>query len=94
MSSSISVALGPTDFNELETTHFGWHRHAAAKSRSSASHSRDLLNRLEASAKRHKRPLNPEIIARLELSLSEEDLMIRVVEVIREVDSKRTEPKQ
>ena len=55
---------------------------------------RDLLNRLEASAKRHKRPLNPEIIARLESSLSEEDLMIRVVEVIREVDSKRTEPKQ
>ena len=30
-SSSTSVALGPTDFNERETTHFGWFRHAAAK---------------------------------------------------------------
>ena len=37
--SSTSVALGPTDFNECDTTHFGWRRHAAAKSRSSASHS-------------------------------------------------------
>ena len=34
-----SLALGPTDFNERETTHFGWFRHAAAKARSSASHS-------------------------------------------------------
>src|SRR5262245_22859655 len=32
-------ALGPTDFNERETTHFGWFRHAAAKACSSASHS-------------------------------------------------------
>jgi hypothetical protein len=31
MSSSTSVALGPTDFNERDTTHFGWLRHAAAK---------------------------------------------------------------
>ena len=38
-SPSTSVALGPTDFNERETTHFGWLRHAAAKARSSASHS-------------------------------------------------------
>ena len=30
-SSSTSLALGPTDFNERETTHFGWFRHAAAK---------------------------------------------------------------
>jgi hypothetical protein len=30
-SSSTSLALGPTDFNERETTHFGWLRHAAAK---------------------------------------------------------------
>src|SRR6185437_10625354 len=37
MSSSTSVALGPTDF------HFGWLRHAAAKSRSSASHSGRLF---------------------------------------------------
>ena len=34
-----SLALGPTDFNERETTHFGWFRHAAAKACSSASHS-------------------------------------------------------
>jgi hypothetical protein len=27
------VSLGPTDFNERETTHFGWLRHAAAKAR-------------------------------------------------------------
>ena len=33
------VALGPTAFNERETTHFGWFRHAAAKACSSASHS-------------------------------------------------------
>src|SRR5882724_7779920 len=26
MSSSTSVALGPTDFNERDTTHFGWRR--------------------------------------------------------------------
>src|SRR4249919_2757816 len=38
-SSSTSLALGPTDFNERETTHFGWFRHAAAKACSSASHS-------------------------------------------------------
>ena len=31
--------VGPTDFNERETTHFGWFRHAAAKACSSASHS-------------------------------------------------------
>src|SRR5213082_1320430 len=37
MSSSTSVALGPTDFNERDTTHFGWFRHAAAKSCSSAT---------------------------------------------------------
>jgi hypothetical protein len=30
-SSSTSLALRPTDFNERETTHFGWFRHAAAK---------------------------------------------------------------
>ena len=36
MSSSTSVALGPTDFNLRDTTHFGWLRHAAAKSCSSA----------------------------------------------------------
>jgi hypothetical protein len=30
------VALGPTDFNVRDTTHFGWLRHAAAKSCSSA----------------------------------------------------------
>src|SRR5205809_8147104 len=36
-SSSTSLALGPTDFNERETTHFGWFRHAAAKARSSRS---------------------------------------------------------
>ena len=35
----MSVALGPTDVNEPETTHFGWFRHAAAKACSSASHS-------------------------------------------------------
>ena len=34
--SRTSVALGPTDFNERDTTHFGWLRHTAAKSRSSA----------------------------------------------------------
>jgi hypothetical protein len=34
-----AMLLGPTDFNERETTHFGWFRHAAAKVRSSASHS-------------------------------------------------------
>jgi len=28
-----SVALGPTDFNVRDTTHFGWRRQAAAKSR-------------------------------------------------------------
>ena len=32
----MSVALGPTDFNERDTTHFRWLRHTAAKSRSSA----------------------------------------------------------
>ena len=32
MSSSTSVALGPTDFNMRDTTYFGWLRHAAAKS--------------------------------------------------------------
>ena len=32
-------SVGPTDFSECDTTHFGWLRHAAAKSRSSASHS-------------------------------------------------------
>ena len=37
--SSTSLALGPTDFNERETTHFGCLRHAAAKACSSASHS-------------------------------------------------------
>ena len=31
MSSSTSVALGPTDFSERDTTHFGWLRHTAAK---------------------------------------------------------------
>src|SRR6476619_2120608 len=36
-SSPTSLALGPTDFNERETTHFGWFRHAAAKACSSAS---------------------------------------------------------
>src|SRR4029450_13647452 len=36
---STSLALGPTDFNERETTHFGWFRHAAAKACSSATHS-------------------------------------------------------
>ena len=36
---STRVALGPTDFNERDTTHFGWLRHAAAKSRSSTPHS-------------------------------------------------------
>ena len=36
MSSSTSVALGPTDFNVRDTTHFGWLRHAAAKSCASA----------------------------------------------------------
>jgi phosphohistidine phosphatase len=30
-SSSTSLALGPTVFNERETTHFDWVRHAAAK---------------------------------------------------------------
>ena len=34
-----SLALGPTDFNDRETTHFGWFRHAAAKACSSVSHS-------------------------------------------------------
>ena len=34
-SSATSVALGPTDFNVRETTHFGWFRHAAAKARDS-----------------------------------------------------------
>jgi hypothetical protein len=34
-----SVAFGPTDFNERETTHFGWRRHAEAKACSSGSHS-------------------------------------------------------
>src|SRR5688572_17934295 len=38
-SASTSLALGPTDFNERETTHFGWFRHAAAKAYSAASHS-------------------------------------------------------
>ena len=38
-SSSTSLALGPTDFNERETTHFGCFRHAAAKACSTASHS-------------------------------------------------------
>src|SRR5436190_240986 len=38
-SCSTSVALGPTDFNERDTTHFGWPRHAAANLRSSALHS-------------------------------------------------------
>ncbi len=37
MSSSTSVALGPTDFNVRDTTHFGWLRHAAAKSCSSCA---------------------------------------------------------
>jgi hypothetical protein len=32
MSSSTSVALGPTDFNVRDTTHFGLLRHVAAKS--------------------------------------------------------------
>src|SRR5215831_9094533 len=32
MSPSRSVALGPTDFSERDTTHFGWRRHTAAKS--------------------------------------------------------------
>jgi hypothetical protein len=36
-SSTTSVALGPTAFNERDTTHFGLLRHAAAKSRSSAT---------------------------------------------------------
>ena len=31
--------VGPTDFSERETTHFGCFRHAAAKARSAASHS-------------------------------------------------------
>ena len=31
--------VGPTDFNERETTHFGCFRHAAAKACSSAVHS-------------------------------------------------------
>jgi hypothetical protein len=31
--------LGPTDFNERETIHFGCFRHAAAKACSSAFHS-------------------------------------------------------
>ena len=39
MLSPTSVALRPTDFNERDMTHFGWLRHAAAKSRSSVSHS-------------------------------------------------------
>ena len=38
-SPSTSLALGPTDFIERETTHFGRFRHAAAKARSSAFHS-------------------------------------------------------
>jgi len=32
----ISVALGPTDLSVRDHDHFGWLRHAAAKSRSSA----------------------------------------------------------
>jgi hypothetical protein len=35
-SSATSVALGPIDLSERDTTHFGWFRHTAAKSRSSA----------------------------------------------------------
>ena len=31
MSPSTSVALGPTDFSERDTTRFGWLRHAAAR---------------------------------------------------------------
>ena len=38
-SSQTSVAFGPTDVNDRETTHSGWLRHAAAKARSSAVHS-------------------------------------------------------
>ncbi len=36
---STSLALGPTDFNVRETTHFVCFRHAAAKACSSAFHS-------------------------------------------------------
>ena len=32
------MALGPTDFNERETTHFGWLRHAAALFSLSSEH--------------------------------------------------------
>jgi len=39
MASATSVAFGPTVLSERDTTHFGWLRHAAAKSRSSAFHS-------------------------------------------------------
>ena len=42
-SSSTSVALGPTDFSERDTTHFGWLRHAATKSRSSTSPLRTIF---------------------------------------------------
>ena len=38
-SSAMRVALGPKDLRERETTHFGWLRHAAAKSRSFSSQS-------------------------------------------------------
>ena len=37
MSSATRVALGPTDFNERDTTHFRWLRHASANSRRSGS---------------------------------------------------------
>ena len=40
---STSVALGPTDFNVRDTTHFRWPRHAVANSRSSAPHSGCLV---------------------------------------------------
>jgi len=38
------LALGPTDFNERETTHFGWFRHAVAKARSSVSFPQACVN--------------------------------------------------
>jgi predicted DNA-binding protein len=50
---------------------------------------RDLLKRLEAAAKQHERPLNTEIVDLLERGLKDENMLIRVVEVIREIDSKK-----
>jgi hypothetical protein len=45
--------LGPTDFNERETTHFGWFRHAAAKALASAGFEKPVYLWDPATGKEH-----------------------------------------